>query len=111
MTVILHPLYMPDFAPCDFSVSSIEDKLKGRHFGTTKVIEAKSQAMLNTLKEHSFHEAFRKCTSAGNGAHVWKGITSRVMAVSMPKVSLCPDGNNSPGNYGSEWYCLVVQFI
>jgi hypothetical protein len=32
-----------------FSVSPIEDKLKGRHFDTIEVIEAESQAVLDTL--------------------------------------------------------------
>jgi hypothetical protein len=32
----------------------LQIKLKGRYFDTTEVIEAKSQAVLNTLTEHSF---------------------------------------------------------
>jgi hypothetical protein len=35
-------------------------KLKGRHFDTTKVIEAESQVVLIILPEHSFQDAFRK---------------------------------------------------
>jgi hypothetical protein len=35
-------------------------KLKGRHFDTTDVIEAEPQAVLNTLTEHDFQEAFKK---------------------------------------------------
>jgi hypothetical protein len=35
-------------------------KLKGRHFDTTEVIEAESQAVLNTLTEHDFQDAFKK---------------------------------------------------
>jgi hypothetical protein len=35
-------------------------KLKGRHFDTNEVIEAESQAVLNTLTEHDFHYAFKK---------------------------------------------------
>jgi hypothetical protein len=33
-------------------------KLKGRHFDTTKVIEAKSQAVLKNLTEHDFQDTF-----------------------------------------------------
>jgi hypothetical protein len=33
-------------------------KLKGRHFDSTEVIEAESQAVLNTLTEHDFQDAF-----------------------------------------------------
>jgi hypothetical protein len=35
-------------------------KLKGRHFDTNEVIEAESQAVLNTLTEHDFQDAFKK---------------------------------------------------
>jgi hypothetical protein len=41
MTVICHPTYSPDLASCNFSLDS-------HHFDTIKVIEAESQAMLNT---------------------------------------------------------------
>jgi hypothetical protein len=33
-------------------------KLKDRHFDTTEVIEAESQAVVNTLTEHDFQDAF-----------------------------------------------------
>jgi hypothetical protein len=35
-------------------------KLKGRHFDTIEVIEAESQAVLNTLTEHDFQDAYKK---------------------------------------------------
>jgi hypothetical protein len=35
-------------------------KLKGSHFDTTEMIEAESQALLNVLTEHEFHNAFKK---------------------------------------------------
>jgi hypothetical protein len=35
-------------------------KLKGGHYDTTEMIEAESQAMLNTLTEHDFQDAFRR---------------------------------------------------
>jgi hypothetical protein len=35
-------------------------KLKGRHFDTTDIIEAQLQAVLNTLTEHNFEDAFNK---------------------------------------------------
>jgi hypothetical protein len=35
-------------------------KLKGRHFDTIEVIEAESQAMMKTLREHDFQDAFKK---------------------------------------------------
>jgi transposase len=61
MTLIPHPPYSPDLAPCDFSLfHHLKIKLKGRRFDTTKAMEAESQAVLNTLTEHDFHDAFKK---------------------------------------------------
>jgi hypothetical protein len=37
----------------------IEDKPVGRHFDTTEMTEAGSQAVLNTLTEHDFKDAFK----------------------------------------------------
>jgi hypothetical protein len=41
------------------SVSQIKNKLKGRQFNTTEMMEPESQAVLNTLTEHDFHAAFK----------------------------------------------------
>jgi hypothetical protein len=35
-------------------------KLKGRRFDTIDVIEAESQAVLNTLTEHNFQDVLKK---------------------------------------------------
>jgi hypothetical protein len=53
MTVVPHP---PSFS----LFPRLRIKLKGRHFDTTEVIEAESQAMPNTLTDHDFHDAFKK---------------------------------------------------
>jgi hypothetical protein len=55
MTAVPHPSYSPDFAPCDFSLFP---RLSGCHFDTTEVTEAEPQAVLNTLTEHDFQDAF-----------------------------------------------------
>jgi hypothetical protein len=63
-------------------------KLKGLYFDTIEVIEAESQAVLNTLTEHDFQNAFKNCRRAGNGTYArTKGTTSKVMVASRPKVS------------------------
>jgi hypothetical protein len=59
-------------------------KLKGRHFDTTEVIDAESQAVLNNYTEHDFQDAFRNGRRARNGAYARKGTTSRVMVASRP---------------------------
>jgi hypothetical protein len=53
MTVVPDPLHFSLFP-------RLKIKLKGRHFDTGELIEAESQAMLNTLTEHIFQYAFKK---------------------------------------------------
>jgi hypothetical protein len=50
MTVVSNPPYFSPFPRLNI-------KVKGRRFDTTVVIEAKSQAVLNT-HEHDFQDAF-----------------------------------------------------
>jgi hypothetical protein len=71
MTAVPHPPY--------FSASPIEDKLKGSHFDTLQQTEAESQAMLNILTEHDFHDAFKNRRIAGYRAYSQKRTTSRVL--------------------------------
>jgi hypothetical protein len=80
MTVVPHPPFFSSFP-------RLKIKLKGRHFDTVKVIEAESQAVLNTLTEHDFQNASKNDRSAGNGAYARTGTTSRVMVASKPKVN------------------------
>jgi hypothetical protein len=68
-------------------ISRLKTILKGRHFDKTEVMEAESLAVLNTLIEHDFQDAFKNGRSAGNGAYTRKGTTSRVMVTSRPKIS------------------------
>jgi hypothetical protein len=70
-------------------------KLNVRHFDTLEVMEAESQAVLNTLTEHDFQDAFKNYRRAGNGEHARKGTISRVMLDSRPKVSF--DQMAAPG--------------
>jgi hypothetical protein len=78
-------------------------KLKGRHFDTTEVIEAESQAVLNTLTEHNFQEEFKKwqkhweqCILRGWWWSVGRKLVFDQMAAPLP------------GNYG---WLLVEPFV
>jgi hypothetical protein len=62
-------------------------KLKGRHFDTIEVMEAESQAVLNTLREHDFQDVFKNGRRAGNGEYARMEITSSVIVASRTKVS------------------------
>jgi hypothetical protein len=61
-------------------------KLKGHHFDPIEVMEAESQAVLNTLTEQDFQDGFKNGRIAVNGAYWWKGNTSRVMWPINPKL-------------------------
>jgi hypothetical protein len=73
------------------------------------VIGAESQAVLNTLTEHDFQDAFKNSRRAGNGVYARKGTTSWVMVASRPEVSFCPDGSTRPGNYGWLFEYVAVK--
>jgi hypothetical protein len=51
-----------DFVPTHptFLFPQLKIKLKGSHFNTTEVIKAESRAVLNTLTQHDFQDAFKK---------------------------------------------------
>jgi hypothetical protein len=52
-----------------FLFPQLKIKLKGHHFDTIVMIEAKSQAVLNTLEEHDFQDAFKKIAEALGTVH------------------------------------------
>jgi hypothetical protein len=60
MTVVAHPPYQPDLALANFLFFQLKIKLEGRHFDTIEITKAEFQALLNTLTEHDFHDAFKK---------------------------------------------------
>jgi hypothetical protein len=68
MTVVSHTPYFP-------LISRLKIKLRGHHFDTIDMIKAESQAVLNTLTEHDFKDAFKKCRSSEADAHARKGTT------------------------------------
>jgi hypothetical protein len=61
--------------------------MKTCHCDITEVTKAESQVVLNTLAEHDFQGAFKNGRRAENCAHRRKGIISRAMVASRPKVS------------------------
>jgi hypothetical protein len=57
-------------------------KLKGCHFDTIEMMEAGSEAVLNTLAERDFQDAFKNGRSNGNSAYTRKGTTLNAMVAS-----------------------------
>jgi hypothetical protein len=80
MTVVPNPSYFSLFP-------RLKITLKDLDFDTLVVIESEPQAVLNTLTEHDFHDAFKNVRNAGNVAYYLKGTTSRVMVAIRPKVN------------------------
>jgi hypothetical protein len=58
-TVIPHPPYLPDLAPCDyFLFLKMKLKLKGWHFDSSEVIQTESQDTMKTLMRNDFQQCF-----------------------------------------------------
>jgi hypothetical protein len=57
-----------------FLIPLLKIKLKGRHFDTTEGMEAESQAVLNTLTEHDFQDAFKMAEALGTVYKRGKGL-------------------------------------
>jgi hypothetical protein len=64
-------------------------KLKGCHFDTIEVVEAESQAVLNTFTEHDLQDTCKKLAEALGMVYTrGKGTTSRVMvAAKVPEIT------------------------
>jgi hypothetical protein len=80
--------------------SPLKIKLKDRHFDTDEVIEAESQAVLNTLTGHNFQDEFKNGRSDGNGVYTRKGTASRITVASRSEISFLPHGGTSQRKYG-----------
>jgi hypothetical protein len=98
ITLVHHPTYFSLFP-------RLKIKLKGYHFDTIEAMESESEAVLNTLTEHDFQDAFKKWQIG------WEqGIPmERDYFNSGGGVSFCPDGLTSPGNYG--WLKESIIFL
>jgi hypothetical protein len=85
------PPHSSNLAPSNvYLFPGLKMKLKGCHVDTIEVIEAESQAVFNTLREHGFQDAFktlekRWCIRA-EGDYFYDDDQ--------------PDDSTSPGNYG-----------
>jgi hypothetical protein len=59
MVIVSHPPYLPDVAPCDFTLFlKLKMKLKGQRFETLFDIQMESQVVLNSVKVNDFDGSF-----------------------------------------------------
>jgi ribosomal protein RSM22 (predicted rRNA methylase) len=63
MVIVPQPPYSPELSLCDFALfPKSKMKLKERSFETVSDIQRESQAVLDSIDEHDFHNAFERCT-------------------------------------------------
>ena len=81
ITCVPHPPYSPDLAPCDFLFSSLNTKLRGIRFETSKAVLKKSEEILKDLTKNGLHHVFqewqqscKKCIQLGGGGSTLKKI-------------------------------------
>jgi len=81
MTVIPHPPYSPDLAPCDFFLfPKLKLRTKGRRFDTTEEIQEESQQVLVTqFQKGTSRDASKHGRNAGTTVFMQKGSTLKVM--------------------------------
>jgi len=78
-TVMPHPPYSPDLAPCDFFLCpKLKRRMKGRRFDTTEEIHEESHSKSNS-KNGTSREASKHGRNAGTAVFVQKGRTLKVM--------------------------------
>jgi hypothetical protein len=60
-TVLEHPPYSSDLAPCDFYLfPKFKSVLKGTHFLSVENVKAKTAEILNSLTEHDLRNCFER---------------------------------------------------
>ena len=90
-TVIPHPPYSPDLAPCDyFLFLKMKLKLKGWHFDSSEEIQTESEDMIKSLMRNDFQQCFRS----------WKSHWDRCINA---------EGNYFEGNGGKYNFRSVVK--
>jgi [histone H3]-lysine36 N-dimethyltransferase SETMAR len=61
ITVMEHPPYSPDLAPCDFYLfPKIKSVLKGTHFLSIEDVKVKTTEILNSLTENDMRNCFER---------------------------------------------------
>ena len=82
MTVIPHPPYSPDLAPCDFFLfPKLKLRMKGRRFNTIEEIQEESQRVSNStqFQKGTSRDASKHGRNAGTAVFMQKGSTLKVM--------------------------------
>jgi len=61
ITVLEHPLYSPDLAPCEFFLfPKIKSVLKGTSFESVVAVKARAMELMNKLSEDDLQHCFQQ---------------------------------------------------
>jgi len=61
MTIIPHPPYPPNLAPCDFFLFlRTKGQMKGKHFADVSEVEKKTLEVLNNISTEEFQKCFQQ---------------------------------------------------
>jgi len=71
ITMLEHPPYSPDLAPCDFFLfSKIKSALKGTGFEAIDAVKAKATELMNKLSEDNLQHCFQQWIGEGSKLRV-----------------------------------------
>ena len=109
MTVVPHPPYSPDLAPCDFFLfPKLKLRMKGRRFDTIEEIQEESQRVLDTIQKGTSRDASKHGRKVGTAVFVQKGSTLKVMEESNIQGKQTSFYKYCPGTFG---YILVFTTV
>ena len=76
MTVIPHPPYSPDLAPCDFFLfPRTKSQMKGKRFADVSEVKKKTLAVLNNISTESSRNVFSSGKNVGTSVSSQKECT------------------------------------
>ena len=110
-TVITHPPYSPDLAPCDFFLFpklKLKLRMKGRTFVTIEDIQEESQRVLDTIPKRDFQGCFQAWQKRWDRCIRAKGSTLKVMEEFNIQGKQTSFYKYCPGTFG---YTLVISNV
>jgi len=109
MTVIPHPPYSPDLAPCDFFLfPKLKLRTKGRRFDTIEEIQEESKRVLDTIPKREFQGCFQAWQKRWDRCIRERGSTLKVMKEFNIQGKQTSFYKYCPGTFG---YALVFNHL
>jgi len=107
MTVVPHPSYSPDLAPCEFFLfPKLKLRMKGRRFNTIEEIQEESQRVLDTIPKRDVQGYFQAWQKRWDRCVRAKGEYLKVMEEFNIQGKQTSFYKYCPGTFG---YTLVLR--